>query len=73
VGSTPRFLRVLVNGVETFGKSFATITDWTNFFFPGNLAVGPTDIGALVAGGLADVEIDYVMTASSAGQGFQFD
>jgi hypothetical protein len=66
-------LRVLVNGVETYQKSFATLADWTNLFFPGGLFGGPINIGALVAGGLADVEIDYTLTASSAGRGFQFD
>jgi hypothetical protein len=65
-------LRVLVNGVETYEKSFATLADWESVFFPGGLFGGAIDIGALVTGGIADVEIDYVLTASRR-SGFQFD
>ena len=67
IGFNSSFLRILVNGVETYERSFASLTDWENFFF-----AGPADIGTLRAGGLADVEIIYALTASSR-SGFQFD
>ena len=58
-------LRVLINGVETYERTFANVADWESVFFPGGLFGGAIDIGALVAGGLADVEIDYSLTAHS--------
>jgi hypothetical protein len=72
VGFDSSILRVLVNGVETYQRSFASFDDWENFFFPGGLAAGPIDIGLLLAGGFADVEVVFDLTASSSSK-FQFD
>jgi hypothetical protein len=65
-------LRVLIDGVQSYDKSFATLSDWESLFFPGGGPGIPIDIGALLAGGLADVEIIYTLEASS-NSGFQFD
>ena len=72
VGFDSSHLRVLVNGVETYDRSFASLTDWESLFFPGGHAGSAIDIGALLSGGLADVEIIFALTASSSSK-FQFD
>ncbi len=58
-------LRVLVNGVRPT-EIFASLAEWESVFFPGGLAGGPIDIGALLSGGLADVEIIFALTADSS-------
>jgi hypothetical protein len=73
VGFDSSDLRVLVNGVETFDKSFATYADWVDFFFIPTGGLNPVDIGVFLPGGLADVELIYTLTASSLNSGFQFD
>jgi hypothetical protein len=73
VGFDSSNLRVLVNGVETYDRSFASFSDWASFFFPGGLIGAPVDIGDFLAGGLADVELVYTLSESSSNSGFQFD
>jgi hypothetical protein len=65
-------LEVLIDGVESYDRSFATLSDWESFLFPGGGPNVPIDIGTLLAGGMADVEIVYTLVASS-NNGFQFD
>ena len=64
-GFDSSILRVLVNGVETYDRSFASLYDWRDFFL---IAGGAVDIGAFLAGGLADVEIIFALTADSNGK-----
>jgi hypothetical protein len=71
VGFDSSVLRVLVNGAETYERSFGSVADWQGLFFPGG-AGGPINVGSLVTGGFADVEILFALTTSSSSK-FQFD
>ena len=73
VGFDSSELRVLINGVESYDKSFATYSDFVNFFIVPTGGLTPVDIGDLLPAGLADVELTFALTESSTNSGFQFD